>query len=650
MSLFRQLLFSVSAVFLLVLAGVQVIQVLNARNYLQQQLESHSQDAATALGLSLATVMPSGDKALVETVAGPVFDRGFYASIKVLSASGEVLVAKELPRRPPEVPAWFARLVVLEAPATESLISANWRELGRVVVASHPNFAYQQLWRTSMETLWLLLAVYAAALGVVGLFLKAILKPLVQIRRTAQAISERNFTTIAAEPSAPELREVVRAINSMSANIRTIIADEVARAEAFRREAFHDPVSGLDNRRSFEQQLGELLRPRGEAHSGALFLLDLNAFKAFNQRHGFRDGDELLAHIGRALAEVWGPRHAVRARLGGATFALAVENLDFESARKLAESACAHLELALAEQGYTPEVSFGCGVCHFEGHKPSLSALLAGADMALIQAQNSGAIACEVLHAEGDERNERGSQYWKRVIASALEEDRIALFAQPVLPIGGGAPLHQEIMGRLIDEQNQPVAAEQFLPMAVRHNLVERLDRKVLERLARYLAEKGAREGGYALNVSARSIQNAAFVAWLGDLLQARPAVAPRLVFEMTEIGVVRDVDAASRFARLLRAAGAGFAMDNFGVHGDAFRCLQLLMPNYIKLSRGFFDDLVQNREDQFFIASMVKIARPLQIRVIAQAIEDAALVPLLQGLGVDAFQGYASGMPARIA
>ncbi len=650
MSLFRQLLFSVSAVFLLVLAGVQVIQVLNARNYLQQQLESHSQDAATALGLSLATVMPSGDKALVETVAGPVFDRGFYASIKVLSASGEVLVAKELPRRPPEVPAWFARLVVLEAPATESLISAHWRELGRVVVASHPNFAYQQLWRTSMDTLWLLLAVYAAALGVVGLFLKAILKPLAQIRRTAQAISERNFATIAAEPSAPELREVVRAINSMSANIRTIIADEVARAEAFRREAFHDPVSGLDNRRSFEQQLGELLRPRGEAHSGALFLLDLNAFKAFNQRHGFRDGDELLAHVGRALAEVWGPRHAVRARLGGATFALAVENLDFESARKLAESACAHLELVLAEQGYTPEVSFGCGVCHFEGHKPSLSALLAGADMALIQAQNSGAIACEVLHAEGDERNERGSQYWKRVIASALEEDRIALFAQPVLPIGGGAPLHQEIMGRLIDEQNQPVAAEQFLPMAVRHNLVERLDRKVLERLARYLAEKGAREGGYALNVSARSIQNAAFVAWLGDLLQARPAVAPRLVFEMTEIGVVRDVDAASRFARLLRAAGAGFAMDNFGVHGDAFRCLQLLMPNYIKLSRGFFDDLVQNREDQFFIASMVKIARPLQIRVIAQAIEDAALVPLLQGLGVDAFQGYASGMPARIA
>jgi len=650
MSLFRQLLLSVSALFLLVLAGVQVIQVLNARNYLQQQLESHSQDAATALGLSLATVMPSGDKALIDTVVGPIFDRGFYESIKVLSAKGEALVAKELPRRPPEVPAWFARLVVLEAPTTESLISANWREMGRVVVTSHPNFAYQQLWQTSAETLWLLLAVYAVALAVLGLFLKAILKPLTQIRRTAQAISERNFTTIAEQPSAPELREVVQAINSMSGKIRKAIDDEMARAEAFRREAFHDLVSGLDNRRSFEQQLGELLRPRGEIHSGALFLLELNAFKAFNMRHGFHQGDELIGHTGRALAEVWGTRHAVRARLGGATFALAVENVDFETARKLAESACAHLEMALAEQGLTPEVSFGCGVCHFEGHKPTFSALMASVDMAMIQAQNTKTIAYELLHAEDDERNERGSQYWKRLIARALEEDRIALFAQPVLPMGGGAPLHQEIMGRLIDEQNEPVAAEQFLPMAVRHNMVEQLDRKVIDRLTRYLAEKGASDGWYALNVSARSIQNADFVSWIGELLRARPGVARRLVFEMTELGVVRDVEAASRFAQLLRAAGAGFAVDNFGVHGDAFRSLQLLMPNYIKLSRGFFDDLAQNREDQFFITSMVKIARPLQIQVIAQAIEDEALLPLLQGLGIDAYQGYVGGKPARIA
>jgi len=650
MSLFRQLLFSVSAVFLLVLAGVQVIQVLNARNYLQQQLESHSQDAATALGLSLATVMASGDKALMETVVGPVFDRGFYQSIKVLSTTNEVLVAKELPRRPPEVPAWFANLVVLEAPSNESLVSSGWRQMGRVVVTSHPNFAYRQLWRTSVETLVLLLALYAAAVWAMWLFIKAILKPLLQIRETARAIGERKFVTVAVEPSAPELREVVVAINSMSGKIRDVIAGEVARAEAFRRDAFQDPVSGLDNRRGFEQQLGDLLQPRAETHSGVLLLLELNAFKDFNQHHGFQRGDELITHTGRALAEVWDTRLALRARLGGATFALALENLDFDEARRLAASACAHLELALAEQGYLPELSFNCGGCHFEGDKPGLSKLLAGADMALIQARNLGANGWHVLHVEGDARNERGSQYWKQEISHALDDGRITLYIQPVLPIGGGLPLQQEVMGGITDERGEPIAAAQFLPMAVRHDLVESFDRKVVERLMHYLAGEGTSEMQYALNISAHSIKNAAFVAWIGEVLGQRPSLAKRLVFEMAEIGVVQDIEAAGRFAQTLRAAGARFAVDNFGLHREAFRYLQLLMPNYIKLSRGFFANLAQNREGQFFIASMVKIARPLEIKVIAQAIEDAGVTPLLQSLGVDAYQGYATGMPARIA
>jgi EAL domain-containing protein (putative c-di-GMP-specific phosphodiesterase class I) len=118
----------------------------------------------------------------------------------------------------------------------------------------------------------------------------------------------------------------------------------------------------------------------------------------------------------------------------------------------------------------------------------------------------------------------------------------------------------------------------------------------------------------------------------------------------MAELGVLRDIDAAGRFAQLARGAGAGFAIDSFGLHGEAFRCLELLRPEYLKLNRALFRDLAHNREDQFLISSVVKIARPLQIRVIAQAIEDVSLLPLLQSLGIDGYQGYASGRPARIA
>jgi len=649
MTLFRQLLLGISLLFFAVLAGVQAVYVSNARNYLQQQLESHSQDAATALGLSLATVMPGGDRVLMETVVGPVFDRGYYQSIKVLSSKGDVLVDKELSPRPPDVPAWFASVVVLQAPTNESLISSGWRQLGRVIVTSHPNFAYQQLWRTSVDTLWVLLIVYVVALWIVRLFLRAVLSPLTQIRQAAQAISERNFVTVAAKPSAPELRELVGTINSMSGKIRDVIATEVSRAEAFRREAFHDPLSGLDNRLSFEQRFNEWLQAKSEIYSGALFLVELNNFKAFNQKHGFRRGDELIVHAARALAEVWNGRQAIRARLGGATFALAVENVDFEEAQRLAAAVCAHFELTLSEQGYSPEVGFACGGCHFGNIKPTQSALFSGADMGLIKAQNQGLNTWAMVRIGDDVRDEKGSQYWKTAISRALEDNRLALYTQPVLPIGGGAPLQHEIVGRLIDERGEPIAAGDFLPMAVRHNLVELLDRKVIEKLVRYLVDKPAPAAQYALNISARSIRNVAFVKWLSELLRSHHVVARRLVFETTEIGVVQDIETAKRFAQTIRGAGAQFAVDNFGLHREAFRYLQALFPNYIKPSRGFFEHLQQHRENQFFIASVVKIAQPLEIQVIAQAIEDTSVLSILRTLGVHGYQGYATGKPERL-
>ena len=111
MTLARQLFLGASLLFLLVLAGVEAIYLVNARLYLQQQLESHSQDAATSLSLWLASVQPFEDRALIETVVNTSFDRGYYESIRVVSLTGETLAAKQLAPAQGEVPLWFTRRV-----------------------------------------------------------------------------------------------------------------------------------------------------------------------------------------------------------------------------------------------------------------------------------------------------------------------------------------------------------------------------------------------------------------------------------------------------------------------------------------------------------------------------------------------------------
>ena len=144
MTLFRQLILGVSLLFFGSLAGIEAIYLVNARTQLQEQLGAQAQDAATSLSIRLAALGSLQDKVLVETMVNPVFDRGYFEEIRVVSASGEILVRKSLPLGMGEVPPWFVSLFPIHAPGAQSLVSSGWRQLGRVVVVSQPYFVMTQ--------------------------------------------------------------------------------------------------------------------------------------------------------------------------------------------------------------------------------------------------------------------------------------------------------------------------------------------------------------------------------------------------------------------------------------------------------------------------------------------------------------------------
>ena len=142
MTLFRQLILGVSLLFFVLLAGVEAIYLANARAQLQEQLGAQAQDAATTLALRLATLGNLDDLVLVETCSAPYSTAAISSDIRVLSAAGETLARKTLMPRPGDVPEWFMQAFPIRAPGAQSLVSSGWREIGRVVVVSHPHFAY----------------------------------------------------------------------------------------------------------------------------------------------------------------------------------------------------------------------------------------------------------------------------------------------------------------------------------------------------------------------------------------------------------------------------------------------------------------------------------------------------------------------------
>ena len=646
MTLFKQLILGISLLFLILLAGVEAIHLANSRTQLQDQLASQAQDAATSLALRLATLKSLDDRALVETLINPVFDRGYFREIRVVAAGGETVVRKVLPAAQGEVPAWFTQMFPVDAPGAQSLVSAGWRELGRVVVVSHPNFAYQQLWHTGVQTIAWLLLLYAFAIAAAVGFVAMLLRPLRDIERAAAAIGEREFRTIDFVPHARELARVVAAMNGMSGRIRQILAEDSERAEGLRREAFIDPVTALYNRRGFHRQLQSLIQSKGDVFSGALALIEINQFGEFNAQAGYQRGDEVLALLGAVIAKAGEGLPMVRGRLGGAGFAYAAINISAANLEELVRGVCSRVGMVLAEQGLDARLHYHCGATRHEGALPEFSSLLASADHALQRAREKGDNQYEI--EQFDALTVEGSQAWRALVERSIEEDRIALFSQDVLGIPGRQPLHAEITVRMKRDDGEPIPAAQFLPMAARHGLIARLDCRVVERVLEILA-RGPATMMMAVNISARTVADPDAVRRLLALLDARPGLANRLTFEMTEFGALREWTLAKRFSSEVRRRGARFALDNFGMLQESLMLVHALRPHYIKLSPGYSRELAANEDCRFLVESLVRIATSLNIAIYAQAVEDEALVPALAALGIAGYQGYATSRPVQV-
>jgi len=643
MTLFKQLFLGASIAFLVVFGAMEAIYIRNAHKYLQEQLASHAQDAATSLGMVLPAAMAEGDLVRAEVTVGALFDRGYYQSIRVVNIQGETVVLKTLPAAPSSVPQWFVNALPLQAPSAESLISKGWRQLGRVVVSSHPNFAYKQLWRTLLEATLGLTLLYFLAMLTLHSFLTRILKPLQAIEDVAHAISERDFQVIKSIPRARELRNVVNAINSMSNKLRGVIEHEVRQAIRFRNESSKDALTGLDNRRGFEVYMDALLEGGKNLNSGAMFMLQIPGFQGYNKRHGFQQGDALLKEVSVALRSVWPARDFLRSRLDGATFVVVTPNISHEEAAQLGvainEAVSGIIDSLLDEQA----LGFSCGAVYFAGQAVTLPALLAQCDMAMLQTSPDGKCQCLLQNlAESDQS--KGSQYWKHLIMDAISAQRVTLFSQPVMSIGKDWQLQVEVLGRLKNEYGELVPAEQFIPMANRHRLTPVLDLAILKRLFGRMASGMITDDEVAINLSVYSIHDPELLDWLVNKMRADRALSQRLVFEFTEFGLVQDRDGVEDFVTEMRKLGANFGVDNFGLHQSAFEYLQRLKPRYVKLSPAYSRDLQSNQNHQFFISSVVMITRPLEVRVIALGIEDIETLKLLGSLGVDGYQGYVTG------
>jgi len=640
MTLFRQLIALISLTFLLIFSGTFWISLENTRSYLMLQLTTQTQNTADSLGLSLVPHMSKKDIAAMDTMINAVFDSGYYQSLKLTTMAGKTLIERQNTTQIEGVPQWFIDNLTLETPTADSIITTGWTQSGRLQLTAHPGFAYKKLWETSIDMLWWSLLAFVVSLIAVLMILRAILRPLDAVEQQALAISEREFPVVDMIPRTRELRRVVLAMNKMSAKVEGFIAKLTERAEKMRQEAHYDALTGLVNRRGFLAQLNNIIKDKEKGGTGALAVIRMSNFTAYNQQFGHQAGDDLLIEIGQLLNRM-GDQYAgsITARISGTDFAIILPLVDVKIADEFGSAFSARLD-ELASTMHVDAIA-QVGIACFDGSR-GIGRILADADSGLSQAEHEGINAYAV---QSQMSEATGNQAWEMLIKSVLEYGRIRLLAQAVVN-ENRERIYSEVLIRVVDDNGNQVSPGAFASMAERLNMNVALDRHVIL-LASQMLDPAHKLG---VNIAARSIREESFLEWLDEYFSQHKDMARLICFEVTEHGLLQDVVAADRFITLVHKYGGKVVMEHFGTRLSSFQTLRQLKLDYIKLDGSYTRNIAENSDNRFFLQTVTDIAHGLDIQVIAEHVETEADLLSLQAIGINAMQGYYLGEPESLA
>jgi len=420
--------------------------------------------------------------------------------------------------------------------------------------------------------------------------------------------------------------------------------------------ADHDSLTGLFNRRRFEEELTRELASAERYESRlAVLAIDLDDFKYINDSLGHSIGDELITRVGHAVRSRL-RRTDVLARLGGDEFAVILPRIDEDAALEVAEGlleAVGEVDLVGLGGRGGGKVSASVGVAMFDvGSQLTADELLVEADIAMYDAKEAGRNRA-VLYDASEDREERmlSRMTWADRIRDALANDAFVLYAQPVMSLGGDPIPRSELLLRMIADDGDVIPPASFLYIAERFDLIREIDRWVVSRAIEILGEEQAagREVVLCVNLSAKSVVDPALPEHISHELKAHDADGRGLCFEVTETAAVVNIDRARHFASVVGELGCEFALDDFGAGFASFYYLKHLAFDLLKIDGEFVTDLTTSRTNQLVVKAVVDIARGLGKRTIAEFVEDAETLEMLRGMDVDFAQGFYVARPAPL-
>lgn len=417
-------------------------------------------------------------------------------------------------------------------------------------------------------------------------------------------------------------------------------------------QASHDSLTGLINRREFEQRVERAIRnAQAQSSIHALMYMDLDQFKIVNDTCGHAAGDELLQQLTDLLKSTVRHRDTL-SRLGGDEFGMLLENCPLDKAVTLANELIRILdEFQFNWNNSNFSLGISIGVVPIDRSTTDIASAMSAADSACYIAKESGRNRVQIAHL-GDRKLQarHGEMQWVSRLGRALEENQFELFYLPIISCARRSDCkHLEILLRMVDDDGTIIAPRAFLPAAEKYNIAASIDRWVIGKTFRWLAENTSDEDWpviVSINISGQTVSSQEMLRFIINEMETTGISPSSIVFEITETAAIANITSATSFMLTLRGCGFRFALDDFGSGLSSFTYLKKLPVDFLKIDGAFVRDILSDPVDYAMVRSINELGQLLGKETIAECVDTVEIADELRDIGVDYAQGYAFSKP----
>ncbi len=631
MSLSKQLLLLISALFLMIFSINFVSSVNNIKSYLENEAEIHAQDTATSLGLSLSPYMVNEADPVIETMMNAIFDMGYYQEIKLLSVDQQVLVTLSNKVELEGVPNWFIKMIPMKTASAKSEINSGWNMSGVIYVTLNPGNGYLKLYEQAKSSFNYSLISFAFAIVLLLFVLRVTLSPLKTIEKMAMNLADGKFETIEQLPWTTEVKNVTLAMNMMCNKIETAIRNLNHKIESAGKKLQLDELTGLKKKSSFQTEMKQLFLTASDVEA-YIMMIKIDGLTALVKEFGADAIDTFLKDFSQILK-----KQAVQDEYGetsvyrfvGSEFVILINHINLPRVELFAKKLTT-VFTALGGKYNMPDIAH-IGVVPFNPVDTTENILLAAKE-AYEQAR---LIGTNSYYVRAGNDTAIGIAEWKALVFNIIDKQKYNIqLINTIENFQNQQVLMQEAFTQAVDNKGNRLSIGTFISIAEKFEKIIELDKGVILKVIDYIEIKNINHL-VAVNVATRTIKNTDFHAWLVRLVKQNQVLSQQLVFNLSAYAVAKDLTSYKEFIEFAQQLNLRIMIKRFETQSLSAESIKQLKPDFIRLARDLGQGVANDTEKKQFVEAMKGVGELLNITILAENIDSEDDFVCLKKVGI---------------